>query len=147
MQNTAKSLPNLSEEEAHKIHDIFREIRLGRLEQTFRTRDGPKGRVLEDFALGAALPNNEFQSSDVCVFFHLPYFSLERLHSSSASPQGHLHPIRGLVQTKHPSTRPERELQQAVCQLPGIPTGHCFHVTGLWCLIVHNSRSSGTVTG
>lgn len=33
----------------------------------------------------------------------------------------------------------QRELQQAVCQIPGTPPDTCFHVASLWCLVIRDS--------
>jgi hypothetical protein len=73
------------------------------------------------------------------LFFCLPYFRLE-LHNSMTLPEGgHLHPSQPLFQTHYPSIGKQRDLQQVICNLQGIPENHCFHVSALWCLLIPDS--------
>lgn len=77
--------------------------------------------------------------NDVYLFLNIPYFSLERYSGSQSGQHNRLFHIRGLMQSQHPSVTKHRELQQAVCQVPGAPPDTCFHVSSLWCLVIRDS--------
>ncbi|KAF2836198.1 hypothetical protein M501DRAFT_255269 [Patellaria atrata CBS 101060] len=54
------------------------------------------------------------------------------------SAKSQIHPKRTLLQTRYPSARRERDMQQAVCKLPSTPKDHCFHVNQIWSLVLED---------
>lgn len=95
-------------------------------------------RVMEPIVVAKEF-TKESGVNDVYLFVNIPYFSLERYSGSQSGQNNRLFHTRGLMQSRHPSVTKHRELQQAVCQLPGTPPGTCFHVSSLWCLVIRDS--------
>ncbi len=47
-----------------------------------------------------------------------------------------MHPTRPMLQSHFFSSSQARELAQAVAVTPGTPSGHCLHISQIWCLVV-----------
>ncbi|KAF1971018.1 hypothetical protein BU23DRAFT_198232 [Bimuria novae-zelandiae CBS 107.79] len=134
-QTTAKALPDLTEEESG---DIMRLLQHGQkqAQKPFRTKYGPRGRVLGPIVLSKDIPNETLNTEDRYFFYSLPYFCLNKYVELNVSSHSNLQPTRTLLQIRDPSTSKGREFEQAICQLSGTPSGHCFHLSTLWCLVI-----------
>lgn len=81
------------------------------------------------------------------LFCSLPYFCLDQ-HCLTNMPRGaRLHPSQPLLQSYHPSIGKQRDMQQAINHLQGIPDDHCFHISALWCLIIADQHIVTCVKG
>jgi hypothetical protein len=71
----------------------------------------------------------------------LPYFSLEQYSGIKTASRPSSHPVRTLLQAKFSLVKKERDMQQAVCNLPDTPAGQCFHIAQVWCLVLDDCKS------
>ena len=69
----------------------------------------------------------------------MPYFCLERYSGIQSASQSGQHPVRTLLQARFISVRKDRDMQQAVCQMPDTPKGHCMHIAQIWYLLLDDS--------
>ena len=138
-QNTAKSLPDLTEKE---IGDAIRLLQHSQrqAQKPFRTKDGPRGKVFGPQFLAKEISNDTLNTETWYFFFSLPYFCLSKYTELSISGHSNLQPTRTLLQSRDPSTSKGRDLEQAVCHLSGTLTNDCFHLTTLWCLVIKDSE-------
>jgi hypothetical protein len=49
--------------------------------------------------------------------------------------------MRTLLQARFSMVEKQRDMQQAVRHLDGIPLDHCFHIAQMWCLIIEDCES------
>jgi hypothetical protein len=138
-QNTAKSLPDLTEEE---VGDAIRLLQRGQrqAQKPFRTKDGHRGRIFGPHFLSKEIPNETLNTENSYFFYSLPYFCLRKHMELSIPSHSNLQPTRTLLQTRDPSTSKGRDLEQAVCHLSGTPNSHCFHLSTLWCFVIKDSE-------
>jgi hypothetical protein len=66
----------------------------------------------------------------------LPYFFLNEYSGVLSASKPGAHPMRTLLQARFSLARKERDMQQAVCNIPGTPPNFCFHIAQLWCLVL-----------
>jgi hypothetical protein len=138
-QNTAKSLPDLTEEE---IGDAIRLLQRGQrlAQKPFRTKDGHRGRVFGPQFLSKEIYDETSRTESSYFFYSLPYFCLRKHMELNIPSHSNLQPTRTLLQARDPSTSKGRDLEQAVCYLSGTPSSHCFHLSTLWCLVIKDSK-------
>jgi hypothetical protein len=138
-QNTAKSLPDLTEEE---IEDAIRLLQRGQrlAQKPFRTKDGHRGRVFGPQFLSKEIYDDTLNTESSYFFYSLPYFCLRKYMELNIPSHSNLQPTRTLLQTRDPSTSKGRDLEQVVCHLSGTPSNHCFHLSTLWCLVIKSSK-------
>ncbi|PYI02686.1 hypothetical protein BO78DRAFT_472434 [Aspergillus sclerotiicarbonarius CBS 121057] len=138
----ATGLPNLTDAERDDISTFLMRVET-KYERPIRTVSGHNGWYMEPVLATRSKGQPHFPAVDGVsasesdyLFCCLPYFRLEQ-RSSTVTPEGaHIHPSQPLMQSQHPSIDRQRDLQQVVCHLPGIPQGHCYHIAALWCVIV-----------
>lgn len=74
------------------------------------------------------------------IWMCLPYFLLQKYSVNSSGLLPASHPMRTLLQTYSSFTQKNRDMEQAVCKLPGSPQEHCFHIAQVWCLVVDECK-------
>jgi hypothetical protein len=138
-QNTANSLPDLTEEETK---DTIRLLQRGQrlAQKPFRTKDGHRGRVFGPQFLSKEMYDETLRTESSYFFYSLPYFCLRKHMELNLPSHSTLQPTRTLLQVRDPSTSKGRDLEQAVCYLSGTPSSHCFHLSTLWCLVIKDSK-------
>jgi len=72
----------------------------------------------------------------------LPYFCLQKYSGASSGLHPSSHPIRTLLQARFASVKKDRDMQQAVCRLPGTPAEHCFHIAQVWCIVLNECKTN-----
>lgn len=109
--------------------------------------EGRKGRYLDHNLTSHVAPtSDEASEADTskpkrsALFLSMPYFCLAPYTTYVPSNTSDFSPIKTLLQSWHPSTPKQRDLQQAVCTLPYSQKGHVFHVPQIWCLMLSNSE-------
>lgn len=101
------------------------------------TQIGPELRVQKEKSLG--------QRS--VIWMCLPYFLLQK-YSATSKNLTDSHPLRTLLQTHSSFTQKKRDMQQAVCKLPGwkkLGQDYCFHIAQVWCLVVDECKPNSEV--
>ncbi|USP74004.1 hypothetical protein yc1106_01278 [Curvularia clavata] len=134
-QNAARSLPDLTEEEADETMKLLQNSQK-QVQKRFRTKDGQPGRIFGPQVLSKKIRNDVVNPRDGCFFFSLPYFCLRKYTKLSIPSQSNLQATRTLLQISDSSTPKGRDLEQAVCHLAEIPGNQCFHLSSLWCLAI-----------
>ncbi|KAI5867033.1 hypothetical protein GGS23DRAFT_301604 [Durotheca rogersii] len=79
------------------------------------------------------------QAPNSFTWLCIPYFSLEKYSGLLSASTASSFPIETLLQSEYSRTTREREMQQVVCQNGEAPSGTCFHIAQLWCIVLNNS--------
>lgn len=72
----------------------------------------------------------------------IPYFSLEQYSGLLSASNLASFPAQTLLQMQYSRNTPQRDMEQAVCQLGMVNRGECFHVSQLWCIVIDNSKKT-----
>lgn len=72
----------------------------------------------------------------------IPYFSLELYSGLLGATNLASFPAQTLLQMQYSRNTPQRDMEQAVCQLGTGNRGECFHISQLWCIVIDNSKMS-----
>jgi hypothetical protein len=64
-----------------------------------------------------------------------PYFCLDR-YATPSNLRPSSHPMRTLLQARYSLAQKKRDMEQAVCHLPGTPAEHCFYIAQIWFVIL-----------
>jgi hypothetical protein len=131
----------LSEKDRHDIKKDLQKLRK-QSEKPLRTPQGTCGMyaeatIFEEFTT----PKGDVPDQErMIVAATIPFFMLAKYAVNSLPEKSPLHPLRTILQTQHPSTRKERDLQQAVCRLTAMSRDSCLHVGQLWCLVLNDCK-------
>jgi hypothetical protein len=71
----------------------------------------------------------------------LPYFALQKYSGLLSGTSPSSFPIQTLLQAQYARNTQQRDMLQAVCQSGNAPSGQCFHIAQLWCLVLGNCPS------
>ncbi|KAF2756787.1 hypothetical protein EJ05DRAFT_78037 [Pseudovirgaria hyperparasitica] len=141
--DAACGAPEMSSRDKHTMAKVLKRIRR-QAEKPLRTTQGNRGRymvptLLRECNLSNVKSDGRLDPDQIVTCIALPYFLLKPYTAIELPERSPLHPPRTLMQFLHGSARRERDLQQAVCQIPSTPKGQCFHVAEFWILVLNNS--------
>ncbi|RYO78437.1 hypothetical protein DL766_001500 [Monosporascus sp. MC13-8B] len=142
--NEATRVPDLTTAEQKGIRDLLARVQR-KFVKTVQTANGRSVRHMEPACIQHVLPPNSTSKAPdfarrTVTWVCLPYFTLEKYSGlQGAAENSSAFPIETLLQAKFSRAGRERDMRQAVCQSNQTPTGLCFHVAQIWCLVVGNS--------
>lgn len=144
LQAYALQTPGLTNDEKKAIKATLEQAQKD-YEKPLRTSQGLQGRQIDaiydigNFSVQADVSSNN-QSTAKIHLLVLPYFALEEFKNQKLPEKSPLHQTVTLMQARYPSTKKERDRQQAVCQLPNAQKESCFHISQLWCLLIEGRK-------
>ncbi len=86
-------------------------------------------------------PGDSHVKTKTITWMCLPYFCLQKYAGNLSGLPASSHPVRTLLQARFSLTRKERDMQQAVRNLPGTLQDHCYHIAQVWCLILGDGKN------
>ncbi|KAF4628859.1 hypothetical protein G7Y89_g9299 [Cudoniella acicularis] len=137
-ENGCKNIPGLKDYQLAGISRIFARVRR-KFDKPTQAPGGNKIRFMAPGVLQEPLSKDsqdKVSRSGTISWICLPYFCLEKYSGSVSGQSVSSHPMRTLLQARFSLTRKERDMQQAVCHLPGTPADNCFHIAQVWCLVL-----------
>ncbi|KAH8819883.1 hypothetical protein F5884DRAFT_762073 [Xylogone sp. PMI_703] len=137
VQDTTAELPDL---ERAAISKILATVKV-KYDKPFQTSRNLKTRFMvpsfiQHQAAGETRPKS--LRPRVISWLCLPYFCLEKYFVPSNLPESS-HPMRTILQARFSLTAKKRDMEQAVCQLPGTPADYCFYIAQVWFLVIDDS--------
>lgn len=72
----------------------------------------------------------------------IPFFSLHKYSGLMSDPKMGGFPVQTLLQVQYARNTERRDKLQVVCQSGNTPSGHCFHIAQLWCIVLDNCQYS-----
>ncbi|KAF3762955.1 putative Mg2+ transporter [Cryphonectria parasitica EP155] len=137
-------IPDLTAAEEKGIRDLLARVQR-KFVKTVQTANGNSVRHMEPTCIQHVLPPDGTSKAPsvarrTVTWVCLPYFTLEKYSGLEGAPQNPAaFPIETLLQAKFSRAGRNRDMRQAVCQSKDTPTGLCFHVAQMWCLVLDNS--------
>lgn len=133
------SLPGLTDDEQSSLAKLLAQVRAkfdrpDRTSATTKTRRMIPGIIQQEIQQNNVTKQRHSDKSTV-TWACVPYFSLDRYGDKIALGEGS-HPKRTLSQTRFAFAEKQRDMQQAVCNLPDSEPGFCYHVAQVWYIIV-----------
>lgn len=140
-----KSVPGLTATEQTGIAKLLARVERT-LDKPLHTTKEARLMTMESGHIQETLPRTDRLTEKTSrrrtvTWISLPYFCLAK-YSASLSKKDYAHPMHTLMQTRFWPTKESRDKQQAVCSLPGNPTGSCFHVDQVWNLVLDDGKLS-----
>jgi hypothetical protein len=68
----------------------------------------------------------------------LPYFTLEKYSGLEGGASSGAFPVQTLLQAQFSRVARSRDMQQVVARDRQVPSGFCYHIAQLWCLVLDN---------
>lgn len=139
-----KQIQGIFETDRGKVVQLLQRIRSRQFEARLRSRRDSAGRMLQPCFLIDPTRNEKMGVGSAYTFLCIPFFRLQKVSTGHTFGKSPAYSTPALLQSRYPSTSTERELQQAVCRLPGNPKHHCFHVPTVWLLTIRDSECTFT---
>ncbi|KAG9229285.1 hypothetical protein BJ875DRAFT_202844 [Amylocarpus encephaloides] len=143
-ETAAKTLAGLTDLQKAGITRLFKRIRKN-CDKPIHTSNGSNVRFMAPTILSTPIgpePREQREKSQgerSIIWMCLPYFLLQKYAGVNSGLPPASHPVRTLLQTHSSFAQKKRDMQQAVCKLPGSRQEHCFHIAQVWCLVVDES--------
>ena len=119
---------------------------LGQVQESFdrplQTRRG-KGRYMEPGVhQHLDMDRRKPLNTNSVLWLNLPFFCYEKGTEIELPDGSSSHPMWALLQRLYQSSRTNRDKDQVVCKVTKNDGHYFFHLSQLWCLVIHNCQLS-----
>ncbi|CAG8977271.1 hypothetical protein HYALB_00009369 [Hymenoscyphus albidus] len=142
-ETAVKGLPGLTDLQKSGLNRLFKLF--GEIDRPTHTSNGSSVRFMTPTILSTTIRpeprdlNESSRRKRSVIWMCLPYFLLQNYSANSNDLLPASHPAKTLLEAQSSFAHEKRDMQQAVCKLPGCPQGHCFHIAQVWCVVVDES--------
>jgi hypothetical protein len=142
-QNGVTRAKGLTDAERNGISRLLTRVRK-RYDKPVQTSRHMKARFMVPSFLQETIASDvrpKASTKKTVTWLCLPYFCLEKYSEPLPSSGPSSYPMRTLLQARFSMVEKQRDMQQAIRHLDGIPLDHCFHIAQMWCLVIEDCES------